>query len=333
MILKGRLPMLAGSLMVTLTMIIVVPGLAPGIHQQTGPILWRVVMEKEKEAAPGGPEGSPKVRPVMVRLDQLILIPERFCHRDPQELTDPARLRPLADAIFARGGIQVPIEFFIDGQGQKVVDAGHRRTAASRLLAQENKPGYTLDMEVPAIEVVGASQQELLLRSVSDNCNRLTLTQTDRIRAAKTLADNGIKKEDAATAFGVSVTQLRRDLIIAEHPWMFDLVIKNAITPSSASRLLEVAVAENQIGQLQADFTAWVAETEKKIEVAKRAKKLTVAQQLVRTYVTSALLDHWVAQMKRKDPLTKLPAAGQEILEIEINPMRAKAKVSIGGLR
>jgi len=341
--------MFAGYFMATVVMISFGSGLAAGdlVDRAAAGLIprWRAAMPnvpkvpgaqqpghpvpKAKEVAPAAPVHGIQTRPVMVRLDELVLMPERFSQRPDEELTEATRLRSLADAIVARGGIQVPIEFFVNEKGQKVVDAGNRRTAASRLLAKENWPGYTFDMEVPAIEVVGASQQELLLRSVTDNSQHLTLTQTDRIRAAKMLLENHIKKEDAATALGVSVTQLKRDLVIAEHPWMFDFVVKNAITPSSASRLLEVAVAENQIGQLQTDFTAWVAETEKKIEVAKMAEKLTVAQQLVRTYVTSALLGHWVAQMKRKESLTKLPAARREILEVEINPQ--KNKVSIGG--
>jgi len=266
-------------------------------------------------------------RPVKVRLDQLVVEPERFCHRELAELTDPARLRPLAESIFATG-LQVPIEFFKDEKGRLVETSGHRRRAALRLLAEEHRPGYTLDMEVPAVEVSGATPQQLLLRSVADNCNRVTLSQTERIRAAKTLADNGVKPEDAAKAFGLGEKQYRRDLLIAEHQWMFDLVFKNAVTPSNASRLLEAAVAEKRVAELQEDLTAWVAETERKIGEAKKKKDLTAAQQLVRTYLRPALLNHWLAQLKKKERFTVVVPI-EDDFQVRIDA--GANKVSIGG--
>jgi hypothetical protein len=223
--------------------------------------------------------------------------------------------------------LQVPIEFFTDEKGQRVVDSGHRRTSALRLLATEKKPGFSHDMEVPALEVFGASLQELLLRSVSDNCHRLTLTQSERIRAAKTLAENGVLAEVAAKALDISVKQHARDLLVGEYPAVFDLVIKNAITPSNASRLLEAAVAEKRVAELQEDLAAWAAQTERKIAGEKTRKKLTVAQQLVKTYLTPALLNHWLAQLKKKERFTPVPAARAD-LGVGID--EAKHRVSIG---
>jgi hypothetical protein len=304
-------------------------GPPPGTSQRAGPSLWLEVKMSNEKKPPDSPgrQAQAVTRPVKVRLDQLVLEPARFSHRDEVELTDPARLRPLADSIFANG-LQVPIEIFTDDKGRRVVDSGYRRTSALRLLAKEKKPGYAPDMEVPAVEVSGATPQQLLLRSIADNCNRLTLSQTERIRATKTLADGGVSKEDAAKAFGVSTKQYERDLLIAQHPWMYDLVFKNAFTPSNASRLLEAAVAEKRVAELEAGATAWVGDTEGKIAEAKKKKKdLTAAQQLVRTYMTPALLNHWLAQIKKKEDLTAVEPAAADF-EVRIEP--EANRVSIG---
>lgn len=306
------------------------PGPSPGLNQRAGPSVRLEVRMSNERKPPDTPGREPRAvtRPVMVRLDQLVLIPERFCHRDPAELDDSARLRPLADSILANG-LQVPIEYFMDDQGRKVVDSGHRRTSALRLLAREGRPGYTADMEVPGVQVSGATPQQLLLRSVADNCNRLTLSQTERIRAAKTLADNNVSAAEAAKAFAISEKQLGRDLLIAQHDWMYQLVVTNAITPSNASRLLEAAVTEKRVTELEADLKDWVGATERRIAEDKRKKKdLTAAQQLVKTYLTPALLNHWVAQLKRKERFTAAPA-GQVDFEVGIHPK--SNTVSIGG--
>ena len=52
---------------------------------------------------------------------------------------------------------QIPIEYYVDDQGHRIVLQGHRRIAALRLLAEKNTPGFAADMPVPAREVPKAN--------------------------------------------------------------------------------------------------------------------------------------------------------------------------------
>src|SRR5437867_3255557 len=76
-----------------------------------------------------------------VRLNELQIDLDRYCHRDPQELT-PEKLGPLMASI-AVEGLQVPVEYYLDEQGRKVPTKGHRRLSACRILADRNQPGFT----------------------------------------------------------------------------------------------------------------------------------------------------------------------------------------------
>jgi ParB-like chromosome segregation protein Spo0J len=251
-------------------------------------------------------------KPTRVPLSDFILIPEQFCHRDDRELKDEDRLRSLMDSLAAEG-LQTPVEFYRDGNGRPVIVKGHRRISALRRLAQQGKPGFTADMPVEAIEVTGASRQDLVVRSVIDNRNRQDLSQAELIRAAKTLADSGVTPERAASALGVSTKTYARLLLIAGQPWMFDLVNRNAVPISYAPTLLEVATKEKRLAELEEDLKKWVAAKEKEIGEKAKAKKLSAAKQLVRAYLSKPLVDHWVAQLRKKEKLDAVVPKGHEV--------------------
>src|SRR5262245_20581246 len=103
-----------------------------------------------------------------VRLDQVKFDVERFCHRRGQALQDEALAR-IADHLVLENGIHEPIEVWRSPQGELVLINGYLRVAAARLNARKNVPGFTPDMEVEATLVVGATDTDLLLRSVSGN--------------------------------------------------------------------------------------------------------------------------------------------------------------------
>jgi hypothetical protein len=123
-------------------------------------------------------------RPTMVPLNELVLQPERYSHRDPVELTDRDRLEPLMNSLIVDGQLDA-IEYFIGPHGEKVVDRGNRRISAMRMLGADNVPNFTATMPVKAEEVVNAKPTDLLVRSVMDNMNRKTLSSVEQIRAAK----------------------------------------------------------------------------------------------------------------------------------------------------
>ncbi len=70
-------------------------------------------------------------------------------------------------------------------------------------------------MELDALEVLNATPQDLLVRSVADNEVRLNLDRNGRIRVAKKLHDAGVQVERHRPPLGVSVKTYERDLLIA----------------------------------------------------------------------------------------------------------------------
>jgi hypothetical protein len=83
--------MVARLVVVALAVINSVLGLAAAIRRRAGPVLRTVQMAKEREA-PAGPERATRAMtgPAKVRLDQLVLMPDRYCHHDLRQLNDPA---------------------------------------------------------------------------------------------------------------------------------------------------------------------------------------------------------------------------------------------------
>jgi ParB-like chromosome segregation protein Spo0J len=267
-------------------------------------------------------------RPVKVRLSQLVLLPELYSHRDKSELDidNPVKIRPLADNIAERG-LEVPIEIFVDKDGRVIVIKGNRRVMAHRLNVKEGKAGFTHDMELEAIEILGADDKELAIRSINENVHRLTYTDPDRVRAAMILKQLNVDDSQAAMALGVSAKTYARLLLIGEHPWMLNLVERNCVPISYAPNLLQAAKNQGRMTEVEADVMEWVALKEKAITDLMKTQKLSVAKQLVKTYLNKALADHWVAQILKKERLNEIvPMANQEVV---IDPKQRKVSVKV----
>jgi hypothetical protein len=279
------------------------------------------------DATPPDPATRATTRPVKIRLDHLLLKPETYSHRDPAELNieKPEKIRSLADNI-AEIGLQTPVEFYREKDGQPVVTKGHRRVSALRLLAKENKPGFTPDMLVEAIEVSGVSQKELVVRSVVDNVFRLDYSDADRIRAAKTLSEFDVDEKRAAKSLGISVKTYLRLLLVSNHPWMFDLINRNCMPISYAPNLLEAAERKKRILELEQYLAKWVPEKEDAIELLKKTQTLSVTKQLVKSYVSKPLVDHWIAQILKEENLNDIVPRTQEVT---IDPEKRKVSLNI----
>jgi ParB-like chromosome segregation protein Spo0J len=261
-----------------------------GERARAGPSLRRPEMAIDKEGPPN--QGRATTRPTTVPLNEFVLKPELFCHRDPAELTDRARLKPLMDSIQAHGLLS-PVEFFRGPAGEPLLDEGHRRISGCRFLAQDDVPGFTATMPIASIEVIGASEQQILIRSVAENVFRRALSLVERIRAAKTLKEGGVKLEDIAAALDIGVKQLGRDLRIANAPWMLAHLGKDDIGHTAAADLLEAAAAVDRVGDVQDHIAVWIAERRKVVGESKKLKAL----------LTKVLSDHWIALLKEKQPL------------------------------
>jgi hypothetical protein len=243
------------------------------------------------------------IRATTVPLNEFVLKPELYCHRDPEELSDIDRLKPLMDSLIIEG-LEHPPEFFRDPDGKPVVDQGHRRISAMRELARQNTPGFSETMPVEAIEVVNATPQDLLCRSVAENINRKTYNLFERIRAAKTLHDGGVEHCRAAHALDYSTKQYNRDLWIAQEEWMFAHVENDDINHTQASELVEAADKAGRMADLKQHLDLWIEERKKEIrQKASREGKSQPTNEKVKGQLTKQLSDHWIAQLKNNLPL------------------------------
>jgi len=252
-----------------------------------------------------------------VPLDEFVLITEDFCHRNADELTDPDKLRPLMDSLVAEG-LQIPIEFARDAAGRPVPTKGHRRVTCLRLLARANTPGFTATMSVDAIEVSGATHQDLVVRSILDNVNRLSYSQVERFRAAKKLHEAGVNPQRAADALGVTIKTYKRDLLVAQNDWMLELITRHCVAATSGWQLLEAATKDgNSVNELQTHLMTWIDQTQRRLAAKSKKEALRPAEQLVKTHMTKPLVDHWIARLRKKESLDD---AIPEPLKVHIDP-------------
>jgi hypothetical protein len=254
-------------------------------------------------------ETQATTRLVQIPLDQFVLHPERYCHRDPEELTE-GRLKPLMESLVNQG-IQVPVEFYKDDKGQPILDKGFRRITGMRLLAAQHTPNFVPNMMVDALEVIGATPQDLVLRSIMDNVARKTLSGTERMRAAKVLHDSGVPAQTAAFALGVSLKTLERDLLIARHGWMYQHVADESIGGTTAYRILEEAEKVGRVKEVKEDLDAWVVDQRRKIREKERVakaqgKELKPRELLVKNYLPSYLVEHWLDAIKNGSPFDEV---------------------------
>lgn len=242
-----------------------------------------------------------------VKLSELKLQPERYSHRKPEDL-DAAQLEDLKKSLRLEG-LQTPIEYYVDAEGNKIVTKGHRRVTALRQLAGDNLANFSFHMNVEAIEVSNATAHDLLVRSIADNCQRLDLDQNERMRAAKLLWDERVPKERAAYALGISPKQYERDLRVVRNSRMFAHIEAEHIKASTAAKLLETAEQKKSVTELLDQFDAWIEAKQREIEIDNRrslaanGKPLPDAKLKVASYLTPAIVSAWVEAIKQGQPL------------------------------
>ena len=293
-------------------------------------ISWAVDPEDATDAQPKDLTRVSHVtmKRIKVRLDQVVMEPERYSHRRSQAFKEE-NLQSLMDSLVLEG-MQVPIEGFFDDQGRFVVVKGHRRVRAHQLLVGQHKPGFLDEMELEAVEVANASPQDLLCRSIGDNVARLNYDRIERIDAAKRLYDQRVEETRAAVTLGVSVKSYRRDLLIARHPYMFQHIIDGSIEASGALTLLEAAEEHKRLDEVKEDFDAWVAQQKHLIRQKEKSlaagQKMSAAEKLVKKRLEKHLLEHWgklIKQGKRFDDDAEWDYAAH--LDLEKRQLRISA--------
>ena len=273
-----------------------------------------------------------------VRLDQFDRSDLRFFLREPKHLQEES-LKDLLPSV-QHEGLQAPVEFFQDGS-RKVLVKGHRRVAACVILSRKGAPGFCVDMELDAIEVLETDPRELLVRCVLDNSVRKNLDQVDRIRVARSLFLAGVPEARAAEALGISVQSYKRDLSIAESPWMFNHIVANHISPTPAATILKaIADAEKEYPgirkQVQEELDQWIEAKRRwidrrdKVLKAKkgRGKGMSEADRQVKRYLSNQLAEHWAELIRQGEPLDDTT---EWIFHVDLDP--DKDPLQIGGVR
>lgn len=299
-------------------------GPIPGSHcdcRAPGPILWRNVMSEEQKEDPVILERATQAttRPVTVPLNEFVLKPELYCHRDDGDLEEDS-LKSMMESLVLEG-MHSPVEFFKDGDGKPVLIRGHRRIKASGFLVQRNTPGFSSGMPIEAVEVFNATPQDLLCRSVSDNANREDNTLIARIKIAKKMHDQKVESNRAAHAMKYSVKQFSRDLRIAQNQWMLNHVEREDIASTQAADLLEAAAKANRLDDLKDHMGRWVEA--KKIELKEkellRTGKPAKDNKKVKSELSKKLTDHWLGLLSKKLPLDDMLVADPETVIVGID--------------
>jgi hypothetical protein len=280
-----------------------------------------------KEEVPVEPATTATTLPGKARLRDLEFDEkERFCHRDKSERTR-ASLKPLMDSIVSENGVQVPVEYVVLERIKTVV-RGHRRVQSCLYLVEDGVPGFHLDMEILANEVVGATEGDLILRSILDNENRLSLKGMGRINAIKLLVEMGIDDKRAALALNVSLQTYKREKLLAIYPWMLEFINFNKIGATAGCVLLDEAIKVGWVSEFQSEISAYFAEREKELEelerlqIEKTGKGLKTADKYLKKFLRADLLAQWVSQIRKKEPLARSVewnfAAGFEMKKEEL---------------
>src|SRR5262245_37518440 len=104
------------------------PVLHAGDCPRDGPIIERRARMTEERVPPEVLERATQAvtRPTTLPLNEFVLKPELYCHRDQEELKNRDRLKPLMDSLIVEG-LRTPVEFFRDEAGNAIPTRGHRR--------------------------------------------------------------------------------------------------------------------------------------------------------------------------------------------------------------
>ena len=181
-----------------------------------------------------------------IRFDQIALATEAYCHRDNEKLK-AEKLEGLA-ASLAQEGQQTPLIVVQGEKDQFQLIAGHRRYYALKKASEDQLPGCSLDMEVLVTVITqgeGQSdkdfQEDVLVRSVSDNENRISFDDNERLRIAKLFRERGVDAKRGMAALSLKDSQYTRYMHIVSTEWLYEAVRSGELKGTNAARLVEEA--------------------------------------------------------------------------------------------
>lgn len=233
---------------------------------------------------------------------------ETFSFRDNAKLTETA-IQTLADSIREAGVLLVPLLVKqIDG-GYLVID-GHRRKLALETLAKDDAVDEWAGETLIPVNVItnDVSELELKLAAASANLDREELSQTERSRCAVSLRDSGAPKSEIMRRLGIKESQLDRDLLVGDTPWILEAIEAHNITHSTAARLLAVAEKHERMDEFRDEFDRWVRTVKHMLRTKNDERRNNDQEELTgdklwpQRFLKAAQVQAWTDAMKTGRP-------------------------------
>lgn len=254
-----------------------------------------------------------------IKLSQIALDEASFCHRD-----EKSGLAGLAESL-AQEGQQTPL-IVVEEDGRYKLIAGHRRYFALRKGIEEKLTGFNDDMQVAVtIMVRGQDQsaaefdQDVLVRSVSDNANRVEFDEFEKLKITKLFEDRGVQAKRAMAALGVKDSQHRRWVQIVKLDWLYQAVLTSEITATNAAKAVEAAAYDcteeefaRRLQMFHAEFARWRADAQKQLDdenesrLKKQKEPKEGKQAYLKQYASPQLVQGWIRSLKKGQPFDRV---------------------------
>ena len=272
------------------------------------------------------PLGSPRslsaattatLHPSQIRLCDLDHVSMRhlFCHREQDALAfsdnEDAFMTRLVESLLGEGQ-QVPVEFYRDAAGHAILLRGYQRVAACHHIVERGlDPGrFNAEMIVDAVEVKCATSQDLLIRSISDNEVRRSLSESEQYIAARQMVEAGVSTQRAARALGLSPTSFARLHKRITHPEIQAHAESGHIGQTDLDSLLEVAASHGATDRVGAELAGVVTAVEDHINNLRARAQLNGEEfdeakaGAVKRYIKPDQVRAWVTAIKEGKALT-----------------------------
>jgi hypothetical protein len=140
---------------------------------------------------------------------------------------------------------------------------------------------------------------------VTENEQRLKHSALERLDIVCQFERNGVPIPRAASALGISLSQYRRDRLVAITKWLHDAVVREEIGASHAAKLAESAKDNDRENELKEDFLAWVREKQFHLEDEREQQKklgreLKGPANTIKKYLDNGTLKTWLSCLKAK---------------------------------
>jgi ParB/RepB/Spo0J family partition protein len=288
---------------------------ATGASMSTDSVLAAARSQPRKAQPPTAPVNA--IRDVatittQVPLTRIVMKPERFAFRDPEDLvaSHNTPIDELARSIAAMGGLQTPLLVHDLGEDSYLLVDGHRRYAALRWLIKLKFKNFSENMLVPVnVLAKDASDFDLLLRAVTANVERLEFSPLGRINAASQLRKHGLRVSKIAELLGKSESTVERALAVASDAEMLQHVKDHNITATNAAALIKLAYDKGRAKEFRNEFETWLQKTVAGIEAEemRRAEKdeasLNPSEKWPQKYLSVAQVKAWKEAIERGEPL------------------------------